>query len=112
MKIRHKQSGVELEGEFEDAGLVFIQRVLNPAALPSMYSKQHWEEVKPAPKWVDVTKDCRAVEPGGIYTQRIWIDDKAFVAQIVNCDFRFRKIDIRPWGNEQQDAFIIEQRQS
>lgn len=114
MKIRHKQSGVELEWELEDAGLVFIQRVLNPAALPSMYSKQHWEEVKPAPKWVDVTGECYVNK----YATTIIRGVLGVAGMLDDQDgYRFRKVAMCGHGCVDhnasltpQYAFIIEQR--
>ena len=50
MKIRHKQSGVELEGKFEVMPDSFVQ--WGERLTSSIYSAEHWEAV---PEWVDVT---------------------------------------------------------
>lgn len=57
MKIRHKQSGVELEG-VRDSGPDFVEgaSVIQPS---SIYSKEHWEAV---PEWVDVTDACTVLD--------------------------------------------------
>lgn len=64
MKIRHKQSGVELEG-VRDSGPDFVEgaSVIQPS---SIYSKEHWEAV---PEWVNVT------EANGYVVSRVRIDE-------------------------------------
>jgi len=59
MKIRHKQSGVELEG-VRDSGPDFVEgaSVIRPS---SIYSKEHWEAV---PEWVDVSGDVEVSADG------------------------------------------------
>ena len=59
MKIRHKQSGVELEG-VRDSGPDFVEgaSVIQPS---SIYSKEHWEAV---PEWVDVSGDVEVSADG------------------------------------------------
>ena len=53
MKIRHKQSGATIEGNFVDAGPDFKE--ITPGGY-SLYYKRQWEEVQ---EWVDVTSECR-----------------------------------------------------
>lgn len=59
MKIRHKQSGVELEGEFcdcENSGTGIPSRsYFSDIHSGSLYDKVYWEAV---PEWVDVTDAC------------------------------------------------------
>lgn len=109
MKIRHKQSGVVLEGQFVamgEANALGARSYYVPVGTMSRseYDMREWEEVKPAPTWVDVTGECNLLQ--GV---RLWHGED--VIADLRYGYRIRKIDIRPWGNEQQDAFIIEQRQ-
>lgn len=59
MKIRHKQSGVVLEGQFcecEEGGCGRgTARYFHAIATNSRYDRNEWEEVKPEPVWMDVT---------------------------------------------------------
>lgn len=87
MKIRHKQSGVELEGEFASKDLVFLQLSGNPMALHSMYSKEHWEAVPPPKRYRDVTAGCicdeRQIVYGGITA-----------VQVLSGGYRLRKVKL------------------
>ena len=56
MKIRHKQSGVVLEGEFFEQEKLFLEVAPHGSGYNSAYSKAIWEEVKPV--WKDVTAEC------------------------------------------------------
>lgn len=112
MKIRHKQSGVELEGEFEVTDTDFMENSDGRWQATSCYSKAQWEEVKP--KWVDVTEACEAHCMNRIIHNGQTIDGPT--------GYRLRKIKMLrayapPAGfsspqYEPVDAFIIEQRQA
>lgn len=52
MKIRHKKTGVALEGEFILRPSDFVETV---GGSSSFYSREIWESV---PEWVDVTGEC------------------------------------------------------
>lgn len=53
MKIRHKRTGVVLEGEFREFDNDLFIEV---GKTSSTYSSSHWEPVQ---EWVDVTSECR-----------------------------------------------------
>ena len=53
MKIRHKRTGVVLEGEFREFDNDLFIEV---GKASSTYSSSHWEPVQ---EWVDVTSECR-----------------------------------------------------
>ena len=103
MKIRHKQSGVELEG-VRDSGPDFVEgaSVIQPS---SIYSKEHWEAV---PEWVDVTDACTVLDTHRglqLYHGKedvLWANG-----------YRFRKVrlstGIPPFSGERW-AFIVERK--
>ena len=100
MKIRHRQSGVELEG-VRDSGPDFVEgaSVIQPS---SIYSKEHWEAV---PEWVDVSGDVEVSADG----------DEAFTREgrvISRCPvgYRLRKVRLdQPLGGSRW-AFIVERK--
>ena len=104
MKIRHKQSGVELEGEFEFTDTDFMENSDGRWQTTSCYSKAQWEEVKP--KWVDVTEACEAHCMNRIIHNGQTIDGPT--------GYRLRKhcFDSCNGVHPYTYAFIIEQRQS
>ena len=55
MKIRHKQSGVELEGDFVRVSESYLRMPLSIPHGGSCYAASEWEAV---PEWVDVTGAC------------------------------------------------------
>lgn len=102
MKIRHKQSGVELEGVCE-CGADFVEgaSVIQPS---SIYSKEHWEAV---PEWVEASVDVE-----------VSADGEAMMGdgRVISCcpvGYRFRKVrfstGIPPLSGERW-AFIVERK--
>ena len=110
MKIRHKQSGVELEGEFCDcahSGTGIPSRsYFSDIHSESLYDKVCWEAV---PEWVDVTGACEVLQ--GI---RLWHGEKA-IADLSN-GYRLRKVGVEwfsgvPLGLAKSGwAFIVERK--
>ena len=100
MKIRHKQSGVELEG-VRDCGSDFMEGgpVLGPS---SIYSKHQWDAV---PEWVDVTRECVVYEDDAISHG----NSIRFVPHAATHNYRFRKVLLRVDGFPKW-AFIVERK--
>ena len=102
MKIRHKQSGVELEG-VRDSGPDFVEgaSVIQPS---SIYSKEHWEAV---PEWVDVSGDVEVSADG-----EAMMGDGRVISRC-SVGYRFRKVrfstGIPPFSGERW-AFIMERK--
>jgi len=105
MKIRHKQSGVVLEGQFSECanwGGLPPERFFHSLADGSRYNKRAWEEVKP--EWVDVTGECEA--DGTMFVHRgIWCGPGAN-------GYRIRKVEAVMSGYPHPQYFIVEKRQS
>ena len=59
MKIRHKQSGVELEGDFVRVNGSYFSMPLSIPHGGSCYAASEWEAV---PEWVDVTGECTVLD--------------------------------------------------
>ena len=59
MKIRHKQSGVELEGDFVRVSESYFRMPLSIPHGGSCYAASEWEAV---PEWVDVTDACTVLD--------------------------------------------------
>lgn len=101
MKIRHKQSGVVLEGQFTEREKLFIEVAPQCGDFNSTYSKAIWEEVKPV--WKDVTAECEVIlecDPGG----QLWHHGRP----CMDPGYRLRKVHIRGWDIQTPHAFIIE----
>lgn len=107
MKIRHKQSGVVLEGQFcrmgEGNGL-YSRTYYLPVGLgpKSQYDTSEWEEVKP--EWVDVTAECEA-DGGVFFHSGKWIGHGSN-------GYRIRKAEAVMSGYPHPHYFIIEKRQA
>ena len=98
MKIRHKQSGVELEG-VRDSGPDFVEgaSVIQPS---SIYSKEHWEAV---PEWVNVSGDVEVSADG----EAIMGDGRVLSRCPVG--YRFRKV-VPGLDKIGLHAFIVERK--
>ncbi len=102
MKIRHKQSGVELEG-VRDSGPDFVEgaSVIQPS---SIYSKEHWEAV---PEWVEASVDVEVSADG-----EAMMGDGRVISRC-SVGYRFRKVrlstGIPPFSGERW-AFIVERK--
>lgn len=100
MKIRHKLSGVVLEGSFTDVADCSLLPPFKFYELAdgSRFSKASWEEVKPV--WKDVTNGLSCISLGKLVRDH-WGDD-----------WRIRKIEYANRLTDPTHAFIIEQRQA
>ena len=102
MKIRHKQSGVELEGvcecgaDFLDGGPVI--------GAGSLYSRHQWEAV---PEWVEASVDVEVSADG-----EAMMGDGRVISRC-SVGYRFRKVrfstGIPPFSGERW-AFIVERK--
>jgi hypothetical protein len=99
MKIRHKQSGVELEGDFVRVSESYFRMPLSIPHGGSCYAASEWEAV---PEWVNVTGACELLQ--GI---RLWHGEKA-IADLSN-GYRFRKVQVSIFGFPKW-AFIVERK--
>ena len=99
MKIRHKQSGVELEGDFVRVSESYFRMPLSIPHGGSCYAASEWEAV---PEWVNVTGACELLQ--GI---RLWHGGKA-IADLSN-GYRFRKVQVSIFGFPKW-AFIVERK--
>lgn len=99
MKIRHKQSGVELEGDFVRVSESYLRMPLSIPHGGSCYAASEWEAV---PEWVNVTGACELLQ--GI---RLWHGEKA-IADLSN-GYRFRKVQVSIFGFPKW-AFIVERK--
>lgn len=107
MKIRHKQSGVELEGKFAkfSQGSIYGKPRnlwIEPSNAASQYSCDEWEAV---PEWVDVSGDVEVSADG----EAMMGDGRVLSRCPVG--YRFRKVrlstGIPPFSGERW-AFIVE----
>jgi len=121
MKIRHKQSGVVLEGAFDErAYWVGSTRHEYFGLVPesSTYDKKEWEEVKP--EWKDVTAECELDADGDLWHRPNGSQSKLLTQDEWPLDgYRFRKVgyvdgprDPVTMSLTARQAFIIEQRQA
>lgn len=103
MKIRHKQSGVELEGEFIECGeggpCIPSVSYFACERYGSRYDMREWEAV---PEWVEVTGACELLQ--GI---RLWHGGKA-IADLSN-GYRLRNVQVSIGGFPKW-AFIVERK--
>ena len=99
MKIRHKQSGVELEGDFVRVSESYLRMPLSIPHGGSCYAASEWEAV---PEWVDVTGACELLQ--GI---RLWHGGKA-IADLSN-GYRLRNVQVSIGGFPKW-AFIVERK--
>ena len=110
MKIRHRQSGVELEGEFVECGeggpCIPSRSYFSDIHSGSLYDKVCWEAV---PEWVDVTGECVVYEEEAISHG----NSIKFVPHAATCNYRLRKVrfstGIPPFSGERW-AFIVERK--
>lgn len=58
-KIRHRQSGVEIEGAWQVHEMFFFI----PGQVTA-YHRSEWELITPEPVWRDVTAECEVTEDG------------------------------------------------
>ncbi len=104
MKIRHKQSGVELEGKFMECGeggpCIPSVSYFACGRYGSRYDMREWEAV---PEWVDVTAECEE------YTGW-WHGNRLIVPYLdLASGYRLRKVSavtLYPEGK----AFIVERK--
>ena len=101
MKIRHKQSGVELEGDFVRVSESYFRMPLSIPHGGSCYAASEWEAV---PEWVDVTGAC---ELNGAVSCMVMCGG----VEIRACDgYRLRKVRLdQPLGGSRW-AFIVERK--
>lgn len=117
MKIRHKQSGVVLEGAFCECATGsdnFPTRYYFMAyGDNSQYDKREWEAVQPEPKWVDVTAECEDYG-GSAIAHNCYV---LFARNAGADDYRLRKVQLRELeahpllGHRRTWAFIIERKE-
>ena len=108
MKIRHKQSGVELEGEFCDcahSGTGIPSRsYFSDIHSGSLYDKVCWEAV---PEWVDVSGDVEVFANG-----EVMMGDGRVISRCP-VGYRFRKVRFSigiPLFSGERWAFIVERK--
>ena len=99
MKIRHRQSGVELEGNFVRVNGSYFSAPLSIPHGGSCYAASEWEAV---PEWVEVTGACELLQ--GI---RLWHGGKA-IADLSN-GYRLRNVQVSIGGFPKW-AFIVERK--
>jgi len=105
MKIKHKVSGLTLEGHFTYDGTDYRD---TGAHGYSLYHNSQWEEVS---EWKDVTHQCEwKKHPCGAYEAR-WInewylDHMGCRIEALPHEFRLRKIS----GLNGKDVFTVERR--
>ena len=104
MKIRHKQSGVELEGEFVRVNGSYFSAPLSTPHGGSRYGASEWEAV---PELVDVSVDVEVSANG----EAMMGDGRVLSRCPVG--YRFRKVrlstGIPPFSGERW-AFIVERK--
>ena len=100
MKIRHKQSGVELEGDFVRANGSYFSAPLSIPHGGSCYGASEWEAV---PEWVDVSGACAVHEDGAISHG----NSIRCVPHAATYNYRFRKVRVSIDGVPTW-AFILE----
>lgn len=109
MKIRHKQSGVELEGKFIECGeggpCIPSVSYFACGRYGSRYDMREWEAV---PEWVDVSGDVEVSADGD---EAIMGDGRVLSRCPVG--YRFRKVrfstGIPPFSRERW-AFVMERK--
>lgn len=107
MKIRHKATGIVLEGEFKRAAnYTFVQESCDGGCSVSRYAAEHWEEVH---DWQDVTADCK------FYDGRMWHAPALSIATLLPSNgYRVRQVSVSFTGKGIQNgcqpgyAFIVE----
>lgn len=111
MKIRHKQSGVVLEGEFcccgEMTGDGKAKHYFAAHRGQSTYDASEWEEVKP--EWVDVTGECEMNRAGNVI---LWKGNDWVCKLYDDSGYRLRKVEAVMSGYPHPYYFIIEKRQA
>ena len=101
MKIRHKQSGVELEGDFVRVSESYFSMPLSIPHGGSCYAASEWEAV---PEWVEVTGAC---ELNGAVSCMVMCGG----VEIRACDgYRLRKVRLFHVQAGIRDAFIVERK--
>ena len=107
MKIRHKQSGAELEGEFRECGeggpCIPSVSYFACERYGSRYDMREWEAV---PEWVDVTGECVVYEEDAISHG----NSIRFVPHAATHNYRLRKVRLFHVQSGIRDAFIVERK--
>ena len=103
MKIRHKQSGVELEGDFVRVNGSYFSVPLSIPHGGSCYAASEWEAV---PEWVDVTGECVVYEENAISHG----NSIRFVPHAATHNYRLRKVRLFHVQSGIRDAFIVERK--
>jgi len=98
MKIRHRQSGVELEGNFVRVNNSYFSAPISIPHGGSCYAASEWEAV---PEWVDVTGECSLLQ--GI---RLWHGERGIAD--MSHGYRLRKVRLFHVQSGIRDAFIVE----
>ena len=113
MKIRHKQSGVVLEGQFVsmgECGNGVSRNYYYPAQSThnsgSEYSMTEWELVRPEPKWVDVTSE---IEVSDEQLGQFLTHNRIGMTTEIASGYRLRKVQVRIDGFPKY-AFIVERK--
>lgn len=106
MKIRHKQSGVELEGKFIECGeggpCIPSVSYFACERYGSRYDMREWEAV---PEWVNVTEEC------GVKNDNPCMVLTPVGVQVnVNDGYRLRKVRLFHVQSGIRDAFIAERK--
>ena len=108
MKIRHKQSGVVLEGHYTtctDALNMRRPRSYFMSTDYSRYSTDEWEAVAPEPVWRDVTAECFPLKGSN---GESWTHSVKYVLGTMVDGYRLRKVQRREIPSMMDYAFIIE----
>jgi len=104
MKIRHRQSGVELEGNFVRVNGSYFSAPLSIPHGGSCYAASEWEAV---PEWVEVSGDVEVSADG-----EAMMGDGRVISRC-SVGYRFRKVrfstGIPPLSGERW-AFIVERK--
>ena len=102
MKIRHKQSGVELEGDFVRVSRSYFSMPLTIPHGGSCYAASEWEAV---PEWVDVTGEC-----GLAQLPESCVIVHNFREIDVRSGYRLRKVERNDFSAMFRHAFIVERK--
>ena len=101
MKIRHRQSGVELEGDFARVNGSYFSMPISIPHGGSCYAASEWEAV---PEWVNVTGEC------GVKNDNPCMVLTPVGVQVnVNDGYRLRKVQVKIDGFPKW-AFIVERK--
>jgi len=109
MKIRHKQSGVELEGDFVRVSESYLRMPLSIPHGGSCYAASEWEAV---PEWVDVTGECEVSDyrdATGTRMLSLYHPGTGKNAMHAANGYRLRKVQVSIFGFPKW-AFIVERK--